>query len=176
MAAILAVHVVVLRSEGRRWWCACGSPALWTADAWGPHNSQHLLDPYSLTHVLHGILACGLLALVCPRLPVAWRLFLAVALEAGWEMFENSAFVVERYRAATAAQGYSGDTVANSLGDILCCALGFLLARHLGCRWSAAVFLATEAVLLVWIRDSLLLNVLMLIHPFDAIRAWQQGP
>jgi hypothetical protein len=94
-------------------------------------------------------------------------------MEALWEVFENSAFVIERYRAATMAQGYSGDTIANSLGDILSCALGFLLARRLGFWRSCLLFLATEAVLLVWIYDSLLLNVVMLIHPIDAIKAWQ---
>jgi hypothetical protein len=94
-------------------------------------------------------------------------------MEALWEVFENSAFVIERYRTATMAQGYSGDTIANSLGDILSCALGFVLARRLGFRGSIFLFLATEAVLLLWIHDSLLLNVVMLIHPIDAIKAWQ---
>src|SRR5436190_15965626 len=89
-AAMLAVLVVVLRAEGRRWWCACGSPALWTSDAWGPHNSQHLLDPYSFSHVSHGVLFYGLLWLVARRLAPDWRFLLAVALEAGWEMAENS--------------------------------------------------------------------------------------
>jgi hypothetical protein len=175
MAAVLAVTASLLRAEGRRWWCSCGRPSPWAADAWGPHNSQHLLDPYSLTHVLHGVVFCGLLALACPRLGPAWRLCLAVCLAAGWEVLENSAFVIARYRAATAAQGYQGDTVANSLGDVLSCAAGFVLARRLGLWGSVALFVAIEAVLLAWIRDSLLLNVLMLIHPLDAIKSWQAG-
>jgi hypothetical protein len=175
IAAVLAAAAAVLRAEGRRWWCACGNPSPWSGDAWGPHNSQHFLDPYSLTHVLHGVVLCGALAWACPRLPAAWRLFLAVVIEAAWEVFENSEFVIQRYRGATAALGYQGDSVANSLGDILSCALGFVLARRLGWRWSVVLFLATEAVLLVWIRDSLLLNVVMLIHPLDCIRDWQTG-
>src|SRR5947209_7050197 len=103
-----------LRRQGRRWWCACGQPNLWSGDAWGPHNSQHLFDPYSLTHVQHGLIFCGLLAWAWPRMSLAWRLFVAVLVEASWEVVENSQFVIERYRSATAAQGYQGDTVANS--------------------------------------------------------------
>jgi hypothetical protein len=175
MAGVLVVTTLLLRAEGRRWWCACGKPYLWSGDAWGPHNSQHLLDPYSLTHVLHGVVYCGLFAWAFPRLRPAWRLFGAVVLAAAWEVFENSASVIARYRAATAAQGYQGDTIANSLGDILSCAVGFELARRLGLWASVALFAAIEALLLWWIRDSLLLNILMLIHPSDAVKAWQAG-
>src|SRR5207248_298465 len=138
------------RSQGRLWWCACGQPNLWSGDAWGPHNSQHLLDPYSLTHVLHGVVFCGLFAWCCPRLRPAWQLWLTVVVESLWEVVENSAAVIERYRAATAALGYQGDTVANSLGDITSCALGFVLARRLGFRRSVVVFFVTEAILLLW--------------------------
>lgn len=174
-AAVLAAAVVLLRAEGRAWWCACGRPFLWTSEADGPHTSQHLLDPYSLTHVLHGVLLCGLLAWGLPRLPPAWRLFLAACAEALWEVAENSAFVIERYRTATAALGYQGDTVANSLGDIASCLAGFWLARRLGLWGSVALIAVTEAVLLVWIRDSLLLSALMLVYPIEAVKAWQMG-
>ena len=90
-------------------------------------------------------------------------------------MVENSEFVIRRYREATAALGYEGDTVVNSLGDVAACALGFLVALRLGAWRTLAVFLLVEALLLVWIRDSLLLNVLMLLHPVDSIRQWQVG-
>src|SRR5581483_7270327 len=148
-----------LRIQGRSWWCACGQPYLWESDPQGAHNSQHLFDPYSFTHILHGILLCGLRVWAVPRWTLPWQLCLAVGIEGLWEVFENSAFVIERYRAATLAQGYTGDTVGNSLGDILSCALGFLLARRLGFWRSCLLFLATETMLLVWIHDSLLLNV-----------------
>jgi hypothetical protein len=174
-AAVLLTAVVLLHAEGRSWWCACGRTFLWTSEADGPHTSQHLLDPYSLTNVLHGMLLCGFLAWGLPRVPPAWRLVLAAGLEALWEVFENSAFVIQRYRTATAALGYQGDTVANSLGDILICLFGFLLARRLGWWGSVVLAVATEAVLLIWIRDSLLLSVLMLVQPRDAIKAWQLG-
>ncbi len=142
-------------------------------DPWSSDNSQHLLDPYSLTHMLHGFVLCGLLALVAARLSPVWRLWLAVTVEAVWEIVENSEFVFRRYRAQTAALGYHGDTIINSLGDIFVCGLGFVLARNLGVRRTLALFLATEVTLVFWIRDSLLLNVLMLIYPIDAIRDWQ---
>lgn len=173
MVLFLTALCFQLRRQGRSWWCACGQPYPWVIDPQGPHNSQHLFDPYSFTHVLHGVLLCGLLVWAVPRLASAWRLCLTVCIEGLWEVFENSAFVIERYRAATMAQGYSGDTIANSLGDILSCALGFVLARRLGLWRSCLLFLATEAMLLVWIHDSLLLNVVMLIHPIDVIKVWQ---
>jgi hypothetical protein len=175
LAAVLAAHVGLLRVEGRRWWCACGSPNLWTADAHGPHNSQHLFDPYSFSHITHGILLCGLLWLVARRLPVAWQFCLAAAIEVAWEVAENSNFIIDRFRAGTAEIGYVGDTVANSVGDVLSCMVGFGLARRLGLWWSVALAVAIEAVLLVWIRDNLILDVLMLIHPVEAIKTWQGG-
>jgi hypothetical protein len=137
------------------------------------HNSQHFADPYSFTHVLHGVLLCGVLALVVRRLSWAWRFFLAVLLEAGWEMFENTEFVIQRYREATLALGYMGDSILNSLGDVVFCGMGFMIARHLG-FWRSVVFcVLTECVLLFWIRDNLALNVIMLLWPIDAIKEWQ---
>ncbi len=173
--ALLVATAAQLHGQGRRWWCACGQWFLWSSDAWGPHNSQHFLDPYSLTHVLHGLLLCGVLALAVPRLRLGWRFVLAVGLECAWEIFENSTFVINRYRAATAAQGYLGDTVANSLGDILSCAVGFCLAGRLGVWKSLALFVAIEVLLVLWIRDSLVLNVVMLLWPLSTVRAWQTG-
>jgi len=100
---------------------------------------------------------------------------MAITIEAGWELIENTNTVIQRYREATASLGYRGDTVLNSLGDIMCCGIGFMIARKLGWRRSLLVFIATEAVLLIWIRDSLLLEILMLVHPVNAIKVWQMG-
>ena len=110
-----------------------------------------------------------------PRLAVYWRLVLAVLLEAAWEIFENTNYVINRYREATAAIGYTGDSIVNSMGDILACAAGFVVAFKLGLRRSVLVFLLTELILLIWIRDSLLLNIILLIHPVEAIKSWQMG-
>ncbi len=123
--------------------------------------------------MLHGFVLCGLLAWAVPRVSPVWRLWLAVSIEVLWEVAENSAFVIRRYREGTAAFGYHGDTIVNSAGDVLACGLGFLLARRLGFRRALAVFVAVDGALAVWIRDGLLLNVLMLVYPIDAIEAWQ---
>jgi hypothetical protein len=105
----------------------------------------------------------------------AWQLWLALVVEALWEVVENSAWIIDRYRQTTLALGYNGDTVLNSLSDILLCGLGFVLARRLGFYRTLAIFVTTELVLLFWIRDGLLLNILMLIYPIDAIKTWQMG-
>ena len=174
-AALMLLTVVVLRAEGRIWWCACRTPTPFSTDPGSRHNSQHLLDPYSFSHLLHGLIFYGCLRLIAPRASAAWTLLVALAIEAGWEVLENSPLIIARYRAATAAVGYSGDSIVNSAGDVLSCAIGFFLAAKLGWRWSVAAFVAVELIMLVLIRDNLTLNVIMLIYPLDAIRRWQSG-
>lgn len=173
--AIFAITAVAMRFENRLWVPAAGSLRLWVSDAWGSETSQHLFDPYSVTHVLHGVVLMWLIVPLLPRLGTRGQFLLMLASEAAWEIFENSAFVVERYRAATAAHGYTGDTVVNALGDLACCAVGFELARRMGWRRSIGLFIATEILLMFWIRDSLLLNILMLAWPIEAIEQWQLG-
>ena len=174
-AAVLAAAAFELRLQGRLWVCECGRVLPWVGDAWSPDTSQHLFDPYTFTHVLHGLAFCGLLALLLPRARWRWRLVLAVSAEALWEVIENTDFVIRRYREATAALGYKGDTIVNSLGDVVACALGFLVARRLGLLRSALLFAATELALLFWIRDSLVLNIILLLYPSEKLRAWQAG-
>ena len=170
---VLVATAYLLRSQGRLWWRPCDHVCLWSGRAWSSDNSQQLFGSFTFTHVLHGFLFCGLLALVLPRLSALWRLSIAVSMEALWEVAENSAFIIRRYREWTVAHGYNGDTIVNSFGDILACGLGFVLAWQLGFRRALAVFVLTEVTLAFWIRDSLLLNVLMLIYPIDAIKHWQ---
>lgn len=176
-AATLGLTALLLHAEGRLWICACGTVHVWAGDTCSSNNSQHFLDPYSFTHLLHGVVYFWLIALlvklVWPRLRSAWQLWFAVAAACVWELFENSPAIIQRYREATAALGYQGDSVINSLGDILCCVAGFAIARRFGWRRSLLVFVGTEIVLLVWIRDSLLLEILMLVHPIEAIKIWQ---
>lgn len=175
IAAIAAATVILVRLEGRVWFCSCWQIRVWIADAWSPHTSQHFSDPYTLTHVQHGLLFYWVLAWLAPRWSLQTRLVAAALIEATWEVVENSTFVVNRYREATAALGYEGDSVVNSLGDLLACIVGFAVARRLGLRWTIALFIAVELALVWWIRDSLLLNVLMLFFPIDAIKQWQSG-
>ena len=169
---ILIATAIELHLQGRLWRCACPQ-YFWTSDAWGSRTSQLFLDPYSFTHLLHGLVVAGLLTLLIRRLSASWRFVLAIAIESTWEIIENTNTVIERYRQATASLGYQGDTVLNSLGDVLCCGIGFALAVKLGWRWSIVLFLAVETILLFWIHDSLLLEILMLVHPVNAIKTWQ---
>ena len=173
IVASFAATALLLRLEGRLWLCACGSIQLWSGQICSADNSQHFLDPYSFTHVLHGFLFFWLIAWLLSRLCASWQLALALAVEAAWEVFENTNFIIDRYRSETAALGYNGDTVVNSFGDILCCLIGFVVAQRLGLRRSLVVFAVLELVLIVWIKDSLLLEILILVVPIDAVRAWQ---
>ena len=129
---------------------------------------------------MHGFMFAGILLVlfryaIKKDISTGWRLVIALVAEAAWEILENSNAVIDRYRATTAFLGYRGDTVVNSIGDILCCGAGVLIARKLGWLRSLPIFIATEIVLLFWIRDSLLLEILMLIHPLNSIKAWQMG-
>jgi hypothetical protein len=173
MALVLLAMIVLLRAEGRMFLCACGQFAVWVSDWCSSNTSQQVLDPYSLTHLLHGFLFFWLIALAFRRMPRGWQVLLAMLLESAWEVFENTSFVINKYRTETAALGYQGDTIVNSLGDLACALIGFLIARQLGMRRSLIVFVLVEVVLILWIHDSLLLQILMLVRPIEAVKLWQ---
>src|SRR5215510_7509776 len=153
IAVALLLVVVSLRVEGRMFLCTCGHFALWTSDTCSSNTSQQLLDPYSFTHLLHGFLFFWLIALLFRRLSANWQICLALLLEGAWEIFENTPFVINKYRTETAALGYEGDTIVNSLGDLTCALIGFVIARQLGVRRSLIVFVVIEAILIFWIHD-----------------------
>ena len=174
-AAILALASSVELAMGRKIWGVSGQPGLWASEVNSPHNSQYLTDPYSFSHLTHGILLYGLTWLLARRSPVRKRALIAMLLEAGWEMIENSSMVIDRYRTATISQHYYGDSVMNSMCDILTCMVGFMIAAVLPTRLTIVTVFVLEIGLALWIRDGLLLNIVMLIHPFAAIRAWQSA-
>ena len=171
--AITAAAIFVIRLEGRVWFCDCGQLRFVIARAYSKHTSQHLSDPYTLTHLLHGLIFYWALIWLVPRGSWQTRMVLSTAIEALWEIVENSAFVINRYREATAALGYMGDSVVNACGDILACVIGFALAGRIGLRWSIVLFVAIEIGLLITIRDSLLMNVVMLFFPLESLKQWQ---
>jgi hypothetical protein len=173
MAAVLMLAIFYLRWQGRIWWCECRRHNPISIRVNSKHNSQHLFDPYSLSHVLHGVLFFGLLWPLRRRISLNVRAAIAGAVEIGWEMLENSPIIINRYRTATMALGYSGDSVINSIGDVGSFVVGFYVARKLGLWWSVATFLIVELMMLWLMRDNLTLNVLMLLWPVDAIRRWQ---
>ena len=172
--AVIAM-IAGLLIEGRVFFCGCGSWVPWTIDVNSEHCSQHMFDAYTSSHVLHGVVFFGAFWLLRTKISGAWRLWGCLVVEAMWEVLENSAFVIDRYRTGTMALGYEGDSITNSLCDLASCMGGYLIANQLPWKWSVAFFLAVELVLLLLIRDSLVLNVVMLVYPLDVIKQWQMG-
>ena len=147
----------------------------WAGNIWSSENSQRVADPYSFSHLVHGMLFYGFLWLVARKLPAQRRFLIALALEAGWELLENSPLIINRYREATIALGYTGDSILNSLSDILMMSIGFLFASRVPIRVTVATILVMEVGCALWVRDNLALNVIMLIHPVEAIKHWQSA-
>ncbi len=170
-AGILLVFGGLLYLEGRPAWCKYGL-GFWTS-AWSHCTSQHFLDPYSLTHALHGIIFFWVLRPFASRVSLPWRLIGALILEVGWEVLENSPWVIERYRQQTASLDYTGDSVVNSLGDVASTILGFAFASRVTCKVALAVFVVVELGLAYFIRDNLTLNILMLFFPLESLKEWQ---
>jgi len=175
LLAIVVALAAVLLLMGREPWAESGTIELWHGVVHSSENSQHLGDWYTFTHVLHGFGFYAALAPFRRRLPPGARFLLAMAGEAAWEVVENTDFVIQRYRAATIALDYYGDSVVNSLGDLLAAAAGYGFAARAPLWATVAVAIALELFLAWAIRDNLTLNVLMLLHPFPAIEAWQSG-
>jgi len=173
--ALVAVMGVILLWMGRPAICTCGEVKFWVGGVNGPDNSQHLADWYTPSHIVHGFLFYALGWAVLRRNPPGDRLLGAVLIEAGWELLENSQWIIDRYREATMALGYNGDSVINSVADVCWMILGFGIARRLPVWGTVAVAVAFEVATLWLIRDNLTLNVIMLVAPSDAIRAWQGG-
>ena len=176
--AVLAMLMLVAEIElmmGREPMCTCGFISLWHGPV-DSQNSQQISDWYTFTHVLHGIGFYALLFLVGRRLPVPVRLLIAVFLEGAWEIAENSPFIIDRYRTATVSLDYYGDSIVNSVSDVVAMMLGFWMARRFPVWVTAAFVVAVEILLAVIIRDNLTLNIIMLVHPIDAIKQWQLGP
>ncbi|MCS6884754.1 MAG: DUF2585 family protein [Acidobacteriota bacterium] len=176
-AATISILIIVismlLYSQGRPLTCICGGILL-ASSTWSSHTSQHLFDPYSFTHLLHGFLFFFILLLL-PNIPKHWHLIIATVAESSWEILENSEYVINKYRADTIAMNYQGDAIINSVGDITCCITGFIVARQLGFYKSLIIFILLEITLIIWIRDSLILNIIMLLYPIPEIKQWQLG-
>jgi hypothetical protein len=178
--AALAVAAIALLAA-LEWWMGRsplgpdGRLALWEGDIWSSECSQRVADAYAFSHIAHGIIFFAFLWLVARRLPIRIRFLLALLIEIGWELLENSPIIIDRYRDATMALGYAGDSIVNSVSDVLMMSLGFLLASRAAPWVTALVLVAMEVGCALWIRDNLTLNVIMLIHPIEAIKVWQMG-
>jgi hypothetical protein len=174
--AIVAAVAAIMFWQGRLPICKCGYIKLWHGGRGDSEISQHLADWYTYSHVLHGVIFYFLLWLVFRgRLSVGARLVLATLIEGAWELFENTPFIINRYRSQTTSRDYFGDTIINTVGDMLAMIVGFLIAARLPAWVTVFLLVATELVLLYLIRDNLLLNIIMLVYPLDWIRQWQAG-
>lgn len=181
VALLLSLGIVIAIAALMFWMgrlpiCKCGYIKLWHGGRGDSEISQHLADWYTYSHVLHGVIFYFLLWLVFRgRLSVGARLVLATLIEGAWEIFENTPFIINRYRTQTISRDYFGDTIINTVGDILAMIVGFLIASRLPAWVTVFLLVATELVLLYLIRDNLLLNIIMLVYPLDWIRQWQAG-
>ena len=172
---IIAAAALTLYAMGQPLICRCGTVKLWQGDVMSAENSQQLIDWYSPSHLIHGLLFYGLLWLIARRRPRGVRALVALLIECGWEILENSPIIIDRYREATISLGYRGDSVINSVSDITFMLIGFALAARLPVAVSIVLAVALELVVGYMIRDNLTLNIIMLIWPLDAIRRWQAG-
>ena len=181
VALLIALGIVVALAALMFWMgrlpiCKCGYIKLWHGGRGDSEISQHLTDWYTYSHLLHGVIFyCVLWFVFRGRLSVAARLVIATLIEGAWEIFENTPFIINRYRTQTVSRDYFGDSIVNSVADILAMIVGFLLAARLPAWVTVFLLVATEVVLLYLIRDNLLLNIIMLVYPLDWIRQWQAG-
>ncbi len=173
--ALVAVQALILFAMGQPAICACGVVKLWHGSASSPETSQHISDWYTLSHVLHGVIFYALLTLAAPRASLGVLFLAALAIEAAWEITENTPLIIDRYRQLALAQGYTGDSILNSVFDTIAAGAGFMLARFAPVWLTMLILLAFEAVAAYSIRDNLMLNIIQLIYPIEAISRWQAG-
>ena len=170
-----AVMFAAEKSMGRLIFGPDGKFGFYSWDIWSNEQSQRLIDPYSLSHITHGLLFYAILWLLLPKVPIKYRFMIAVGIEAIWEIMENSSFIINRYRAVTVSLGYFGDSIINSISDLFMMIIGFVLASKSRVWISIAFVITLEIIMLIWVKDNLSLNIIMLLFPIEAIKNWQMA-
>lgn len=173
LLVVFALVALIEYSSGRSIFGPDGKFGFWDGNIWGSENSQRVADAYSFSHIIHGLLFYGFLWLVARKIPLQYRFLIALVIEGGWELLENSPIIINRYREATISLGYVGDSILNSVSDVGMMAIGFCIARTVRIWVSVAIIVIFEVGCLLWVRDNLTLNVLMLVHPVESIKTWQ---
>ena len=174
-AGLLALQGAALAYMGHPVTCTCGTIKLWQGVVASPENSQQIFDWYTFSHIIHGFLFYLLLWALFPKMPIGWRLLLALGIESSWEIIENTPMVIGHYRTQALAQGYRGDSIINSLSDSFSMLAGFIAARKMPVWLIVLIGIGLEAFTAYMIRDGLTLNVIQFIHPIPAIWRWQAG-
>jgi len=175
IAIVLIVSLMALTEHfmGRLFLGPDGKFGLWDGNIMSSENSQRVADVYSFTHIIHGIVFFSLLWLFARKLPVKYRFLIVILIECAWEILENSPFIIERYRTATIGLGYFGDSIINSISDVIFMSIGFYIAYKFPKWLSITVIIVIEVLLLIFVRDNLTLNIIMLFHEFPKIKEWQ---
>ena len=173
--AVLLIQIIAEYMMGRTPICTCGYIKLWEGTVNSSGNSQHISDWYTPSHIIHGFIFYGVTHLLLRGKPIAMRLLLALVIESGWELLENSPVIIDRYRTATISLDYYGDSIVNSAMDTVFMVIGFFFASRAPVALTIAIAIFFELLTGYLIRDNLTLNVLMLIWPIEAIKIWQSA-
>lgn len=152
-----------------------GNFGWWEGSVWSSENSQRVADAYTFSHIIHGMLFYAFLWWVARKVPMKYRFLIALVMEASWELLENSPIIIDRYRAVTISLGYVGDSVLNSVSDVMFAGIGFVVSKYSKFWVSVALIIAMEVGCFFWVRDNLTLNVIMLVYPLESIKVWQSA-
>jgi hypothetical protein len=175
VAILIALQAFVLFLFGQPPICTCGYVKAWEGAVLSSGNSQHLTDWYTFSHIVHGFIFYGILKWLFPRSSAWQRILVATGVEVAWEITENTPWMINHYRQQALAQGYTGDSIINSVSDTFAMLGGFLLAWRLPAWATISIAICLEIGVGYTIRDNLTLNIVNLLHQFDFVKAWQSG-
>jgi len=126
-----------------------GKFGLWESNIWSSENSQRFADPYSFSHIVHGILFMRLW-LVATQAAGSPPIIDRARNRSRLGNSRNSPLIINRYREAPSRSVTSATACSNSLSDILMMTLGFLFAWRVK-PWAGIVaVIAMEVGCAIW--------------------------